>query len=214
MSQDLIRRLGICHCKAQNSDIGNLGNGKAQGSGQNLESPCPTLPMYQKVKPSVCAAPKKFTGWCHSSAFKRKPASAFSICTSNGEKKPTKAAILWTKYRNLCSRKLVEHHTPSVCSSSPSNRSVIVLETGHQQTQQNNNAQGTISCTGPWEGPVEFLWSVSFWLFPIDPGRALKCLECLVAMKWVGHRAITLLSSMRSATCGLISKWLAVSQMS
>lgn len=154
MSQDLIRRLGLCHCKAQNSDIGNLGNGKAQGSGQNLESPCP---MCQKVKPSMCAAPKKFTGWCHSSAFKRKPASAFSICTSNGEKKPTKAAILWTRYRSLCSRKLVEHYTHAVCSSSPSYWSVIVLETGHQQTQQNNNAQGTISCTGPWEGPVEFL---------------------------------------------------------
>lgn len=151
VSQKLIQRLKLSHREAQNSDIRNLDSRKAQGSGQNLELPCPTH-VPKGEKPSVCVAPKKFTGWCEKQV-------SFCILSLHiqWKKKPVKAAILQTRYRSRCSRKLAQHHTPSVCSSSPSYRSVIVLETGHQQTQQNNNAQGTISSTGPWEGPAEFL---------------------------------------------------------
>lgn len=115
------------------------------------------------------------------------------------EEEPGTAANPGTRYRGLCSRKLVYPHTHCLFIITQLSVCYCLGNCGHQQTQQNNNAQGTILCTGPWEGPVEFLWSVSFWLFPIDAGPAIKCLECLVGTKWVGHRAIMLLSSMRSA---------------
>lgn len=102
-----------------------------------------------------------------------------------------------------------------LCSSSPPQLSVCdcLGNCEHQQTQQNNNAQGTILCTGPWEGPVEFLWSVAFWLFSHRPCFCTEMSGMLGRDEVVGHKAIMLLSSMGSVICGLISKWLVVSSM-
>lgn len=154
--------------------------------------------MQQKAKPSVCVLL-----WRNSLVDIIPQLWKVRLCILylhfQWEEEPETAAIPGTIYRGLCSRKLVYPHTHCLFIITQLSVCYCLGNCGHQQTQQNNNAQGTILCTGPWEGPVEFLWSVSFWLFPIDAGPAIKCLECLVGTKWVGHRAIMLLSSMRPA---------------
>lgn len=123
---------------------------------QNLESPRPAHVTKSKTN-SVCAALKKFTDWYHSSALERKSASEFLYLHFQRKEEPGAAAVPGTRDRDLCSRKLVHPHTHCLFIITQLSVCYCLGNCGHQQTQQNNNAQGTILCTGPWEGPVEFL---------------------------------------------------------